>query len=140
MTIGELAAIIAAVAFVVLVIFACISLVHVSQNLKETNETIKVLSKDLDSLSKQTEELLSSTNELLDDINKKAVELDPAVKAVADVGESVSNANTALNNMIIRHEERKNDFSLNLIKSAGKAIAFSAWTRMLSRRKARKAK
>lgn len=139
MTIGELAGIIAALAFVVLVIFACISLSQVSKMLKETNNSVKVLSSDVDTLSKETEKLLSNTNSLLEDINKKSVELDPAVKAVADVGQSVSDVNDALNSFVSRHEERQSRFS-GLAKTATQAVAMGAWRKMRQRHQAKKAK
>ena len=128
---------IATIAFVILVIFACISLSRVSKVLKETNESVKVLSADVDSLSKETEKLLGNTNSLLEDLNKKSVELDPAVKAVADVGQSVSNVNEAVNNFVERHEERQSKFS-GFTKFATQAVAMNAWRKIRQHRQAKK--
>lgn len=139
MTIGELAGLIAAIAFVVLVIFACISLSRVSKVLKETNYSIKILSNDVDTLSKETEKLLVNTNSLLENLNQKTNELDPAVKAVADVGQSVSNVNEALNNFVERHEERQNKFS-GLTKLVTQSVMMGAWRKIRQHRQAKKAK
>lgn len=139
MTIGELAGLIAAIAFVILVIFACISLSHVSKVLKETNDSVKVLSDDVDTLSKETEKLLSNTNSLLADLNKKSVKLDPAVQAVADVGQSVSNVNEAVNNFVERHEERQNKLS-GFSKMATQAVVMGAWRKFRQHRRTKKAK
>lgn len=78
MTIGELAGIIAALAFVVLVVFICLNLSKLSQILKDVNETvaklnttIDVVTKDVDNLSIEVEGLLNKANTLVDDVNGK---------------------------------------------------------------------
>ena len=98
-----------------------------------------LLSDDVDTLSKETEKLLGNTNSLLEDLNKKSIELDPAVKAVADVGQSVSNVNEAVNNFVERHEERQSKFS-GLTKLATQAVAMSAWRKIRQHRQTKKAK
>ena len=85
MTFGQLAGLIAAIAFLILVIFACILLNQLSKTMKETNKSITTLTRDVHYLSQEMEDVLSNTNTLLDDINHKSEQLDPAVKAVADV-------------------------------------------------------
>ena len=90
-------------------------------------------------MSKETEKLLGNTNSLLEDLNKKSIELDPAVKAVADVGQSVSNVNEAVNNFVERHEERQSKFS-GLTKLATQAVAMSAWRKIRQHRQTKKAK
>ena len=96
MTFGELAGLIAAIAFLILVVFLCILINHLSKTMQETNRSISLLTKDMDSLSKEVEEVLGNTNVLLEDINKKSSQLDPAVKAVADVSQSVVDPNGQL--------------------------------------------
>ena len=57
--------------------------------MKETNKSIAAtLTRDVHYLSQEMEDVLSNTNTLLDDINHKSEQLDPAVKAVADVSQS----------------------------------------------------
>lgn len=64
--------------------------------MKETNKSITTLTRDVHYLSQEMEDVLSNTNTLLDDINHKSEQLDPAVKAVADVSQSVSEVNASL--------------------------------------------
>ena len=116
MTIGELAGIIAALAFVVLVVFICLNLSKLSQILKDVNETvaklnttIDVVTKDVDNLSIEVEGLLNKANTLVDDVNGKLSKTDPLFVAIGDLGTSVSDLNDSTKNM-----------TSNLLKGVGK--------------------
>ncbi|MBZ6526187.1 DUF948 domain-containing protein [Aerococcaceae bacterium DSM 111021] len=116
MTLGELAGIIAALAFVVLVIFICLNLSKLSQILKDVNETvtklnttIDVVTKDVDNLSIEVEGLLNKANTLVDDVNGKLSKTDPLFVAIGDLGTSVSDLNDSTKNM-----------TSNLLKGVGK--------------------
>lgn len=137
MSIGELAGLIAAIAFVVLVIFACLSLSRLSNTLKETNKTITTLTDDVDRLSHQTSELLDQTSTLLDDINSKSREIDPAFQAVAKVGQSVSDVNDAVRKVVDKHEERKNKIP-RFVRTAAQTVALSSWRKYSQRRQMKK--
>lgn len=102
MTIGQLAALIAAVAFAALVVFIILNLkkfAEILELLKDTvlrlNNTIEVVTKDADHLSVEVEGLLNKTNLLVDDINGKVKKTDPLFTAIGDVGTSVSDLNTS---------------------------------------------
>lgn len=106
MTIGQIAAIIAAIAFAVLVVFLSLSLIKVSgvlTELKETvnrlNTTIDIVTKDVDNLSIEVEGLLNKSNSLVDDINGKLGKTDPLFTAIGDLGVSVSELNDTTKNM-----------------------------------------
>lgn len=106
MSLGGIAAIIAALAFVVLVIFLVRVLSQVSKTVEkvettvtEANTTIDVLTKDVDLLMQQVEGLLVKGNHLLNDINGKVETIDPLFTAVADLSESVSALNTTSRNL-----------------------------------------
>lgn len=116
MTLGELAGIIAALAFVVLVIFICLNLSKLSQILKDVNETvtklnttIDVVTKDVDNLSIEVEGLLNKANTLVDDVNGKLSKTDPLFVAIGDLGTSVSDLNDSTKNM-----------TSNLVKGVGR--------------------
>lgn len=106
MTFGQLAALIAAIAFAVLVVFLVMSLMKVSgilKELKETvsrlNNTIDIVTKDVDNLSIEVEGLLNKANTLVDDINGKVSKTDPLFTAIGDLGETVSDLNDSTRNM-----------------------------------------
>ena len=138
MTFGELAGLIAAIAFLILVVFLCILINHLSKTMQETNRSISLLTKD--SLSKEVEEVLGNTNVLLEDINKKSSQLDPAVKAVADVSQSVVDINDQLHEMAekVATQREKNRLGLGLAKTAGKTVVLSAFNRYRQHRKNKK--
>lgn len=104
---GEIAALIAAVAFVVLVIFLVQVLLKASKTLDKTNQTIDetkttvtVLTKDVDVLMHQVEGLLVKSNTLLTDINGKVETVNPVFVAAADLGATVSELNSASHQLV----------------------------------------
>lgn len=106
MSIGEIAAMIAALAFVVLVVYLVLNLnklMKVIDDLGETvrrvNTTIDVVTRDVDNLSLEIEGLLNKANTLVEDINGKVSKTDPLFTAIGDLGESVSDLNDATRNM-----------------------------------------
>ena len=106
MTIGQLAGLIAAIAFAVLVVFLCLTLLKVSGvigELKETvtrlNATIDIVTKDVDNLSIEVEGLLNKWNRLVDDVNGKLGKTDPLFTPIGDLGVSVSELNSSTKTM-----------------------------------------
>ena len=95
MTVGQLAGMIAAVALVVLVIALIWFLVQVVKALREAITNLAALTQEATTLSHQADGILQNTNELLADLNHKAEKVDPAFVAMGEVGQSVSDLNTA---------------------------------------------
>lgn len=135
MTVGQLAGLIAALALVVLVIFIAWFLVKVAGAIRDAITSVEQLTKDVDTLSGELNEILKNSNSLLEDINKKAVHVDPAVQAIADLGQSVSDVNQAsrslVENLASRREKRRNSF----MKSAAQAAAMGVVSRVFKRKK-----
>ncbi|MGF3112407.1 DUF948 domain-containing protein [Facklamia sp. P9177] len=116
MTIGQIAAMIAALAFAILVVFLSMTLMKIGEiltNLKETvsklNNTIDVVTKDVDHLSIEVEGLLNKSNTLVDDLNAKLGKTDPLFTAIGDVGTSVSELNDST-------KEMTSNFVSNMLK------------------------
>ena len=135
MTVGQLAGLIAALALVVLVIFIAWFLVKVAGAIRDAITSVEQVTKDVDTLSGELNEILKNSNSLLEDINKKAVQVDPAVQAIADLGQSVSDVNQAsrslVENLASRREKRRNSF----MKSAAQAAAMGVVSRVFKRKK-----
>lgn len=139
---GEIAGLIAAVAFVVLVCFLCSTLLKISQTLKSTNESIIELTKKADTLSDSLSKVIDNTNDLLSDVNDKATELDPLVKALGDVGQSVSDVNSAARNAVEKINSRDKaatKIGTKLVQTAGKAVATNALSHLFGFGKRKKA-
>lgn len=116
MNLGGIAAIIAAVAFAVLVIGILMTLVKIPKLLSEiqntvqkVNTTIDVVTKDVDGLSIEVEALINKTNTLMDDVNGKVNKIDPLFSAVGDLGVTVSEINVTAK-----------DTATNLLSGIGK--------------------
>lgn len=92
---GQIAGLIAAIAFLLLVLF-------IGTFLLRMTKTLGVITKDVDQISREAEEIMASANELLLDVNGKVKTIDPAFTAIADLGTSVSDLNTATRNLTAR--------------------------------------
>lgn len=106
---GEIAALIAAIAFAALVFFIIRVLLQVSKTLlkvdttvAEVNKTIQVVTRDVDILSREVEGLLVKSNSLLLDVNQKVEKVDPLFTAIADLSLSVSDLNQSSRLMVSR--------------------------------------
>lgn len=128
MTLGQVAGLIAAIAFLILVFFIGYFLVRLSTMLKETNRSISVLTNDADALSKEVEVILSNANELLEDVNKKVETVDPAFQAIADLGTSVSDLNNATRKVTDRFSGGvKKTAGAGIVASLGKSALSGVW-------------
>nr|WP_155432510.1 DUF948 domain-containing protein [Secundilactobacillus folii] len=90
---------IAAIAFLILVVFIGVFLTKMVRTLTEVNKSVQTMTDDLDVISKQTEDILANANTLLDDVNHKVATIDPVFKAAGDLGTSVSDLNSATRNL-----------------------------------------
>ncbi len=86
MTGGQIAGLIAAIAFLVLVVFIGVFLMKMVRTLGEVNQSVKTMTNDMDVIAKQTEDILASANTLLDDVNHKVATIDPVFQAAATLG------------------------------------------------------
>lgn len=131
MSAGAVAGLIASGAFVVLVIYLCIVLTHVSAILKVMAQHADQVGQDVDSLSREVESLVVSTNELVDDLNRKAEQVTPAVEAIAKLGQSVSDLNDASRDLVTKTTTATQKSPLNhrLVKLALQTVLASVWRR-----------
>lgn len=107
MTWSEVAWLVVAVAFAVLVAYLSYFFVHLTQTVKqvsqivqEAQKTLVVLRKDVDSLSVETQGLLNKSNQLMEDVTQKVAKIDPLFEAVGEVGESISGVNDSTRNFL----------------------------------------
>ncbi|GLB46695.1 chemotaxis protein [Philodulcilactobacillus myokoensis] len=108
MTGGEIAALIAAIAFLLLVFFIGIFLTRLMNTLNEVNRSIKSLTDDVDVVSKQSSDILATSNDLLKDVNEKINTIDPVFNAAADLGQSVTDLNNSVRHMTTRVKDNTN--------------------------------
>ena len=99
---GNIALLIIAIAFAVLVVFLVIVLHKVSKVVEEDNRTVKLVSSDVDVLLHQADGIMAKANTLLDDVNGKVATIDPLFTAVADLSESVSDINASSRKLVTR--------------------------------------
>jgi uncharacterized protein YoxC len=124
---GQIAGLIAAIAFLVLVVFIGVFLTKMVRTLGEVNQSIKTMTDDMDVIAKQTEDILANANTLLDDVNHKVATIDPVFKAAADLGTSVSDLNEATRELTGKvSSTAKKSVTSNLVARAGSAM-FNAY-------------
>jgi uncharacterized protein YoxC len=79
------------------------------------------MTSDVDVISHQAEDIMANANELLEDVNKKVATIDPVFQAAADLGESVSDLNTATRKLTDRvGETAKTTAKTSLAARVGK--------------------
>lgn len=122
MTLGQIAGLIAALAFVALVVYLAKTLISTAKLLNELQDTIKettkmveVLSKNTDDIMQQTNQLVDKTNTLMDDVNSKSSKLNPLFDTVENLGKKSANATA---------EKPSSGFGLQNILTIGNAATF----------------
>lgn len=129
MTVGQIAGLIAAIAFLILVIWIGWFLTKVIRNLTALTKNVNDLTKELDGV-------LTNTNELLTDVNDKAEMITPAVQAIADVGQSVSDVNEASRNLVEKINDHRNNRGTvsKVVSNLGQAAAVGLFHRFKNRK------
>jgi len=131
MTGGEIAALIAAIAFAVLVLGLVYVLFKVAKMVSELNTTVEEANKSLSTITKdadllliEVEGLLNKSNVTLDDVNGKLGLTDPLFKAVGDLGESVSSLNNSTRNLSSHlANASKRGASIGIAKKVGSTMS-----------------
>lgn len=131
MTGGEIAALIAAIAFAILVAGIVFLLLKVSKvvgklntTVEEANKSLSTITKDADHLLVEVEGLLNKTNTTLDDVNGKLVLTTPLFRAVGDLGETVSSLNQSavgLTDHVTTFTKR--GLQAGVVKKAGQTVS-----------------
>lgn len=129
---GALAGLVAAIAFLILVLFTIPVLKRLTGLLTKTDNTVDIVNKTVTDLSGQTTELLKEStklleksNYLLEDVNGKVKELDPVVQAAADLGESVSDINASSKNLVSQFSTiKENTAKIGLVSSLARKLIF----------------
>lgn len=91
-----IAAIVAAVAFLILCVSLAMTLTSLKTTLKSVSETMNGLSVQLEGVTSETTLLLKKTNDLAEDIQLKSLQLNSVVEAVKGIGDSVTNVNSSV--------------------------------------------
>ncbi|MCV3297207.1 DUF948 domain-containing protein [Oenococcus kitaharae] len=90
MELGQIAALIAAIAFAILVIAIVVVLISI-------NRTVLILKKHIEPIASDVDQMTSTTKSLLKDMTSKVARLDPVVQATADLGSTVSHFTDKIN-------------------------------------------
>ncbi len=87
---------VAAIAFLILVIFLSKALQSLQVTLDSISKTLNGLERQLDGVTRETTDLLHKTNALAEDIQKKSESLGSVVDSVKDVGVTIQKFNSSL--------------------------------------------
>lgn len=107
-----IAAIVAAVGFLVLCVALAMTLNSLKNTLKEVSGTVSGLENQLQGVTLETTNLLHKTNELAEDIQVKSEKLNTVVDAVRGVGNSVTDLNSSVRRItstVSTHVEQNED-------------------------------
>lgn len=91
-----IAAIVAAIGFLILCVALAMTLNSLKNTLKEVSGTVSGLESQLQGVTLETTNLLHKTNELAEDIQVKSEKMNTVVDAVKGVGNSVTDLNASI--------------------------------------------
>ena len=130
MELGQLALIIFAVAFLLLVLFIGFFLWRLTRSLD-------IITLDVDSIDRSSTEIIGNANTLLNDVNGKVKTLDPTVQAVADMSVTVSQLNATIQNVTNKFATAKAATSFG-VSGVAAAVAKQATKTAMGRYKNKK--
>ncbi|WP_042223162.1 DUF948 domain-containing protein [Oceanobacillus manasiensis] len=91
-----IAALIAAVAFAVLVIYAIITMKAAKQTMENVQNSLDGLNTQMKGITDETTQLLTKTNRLADDVQQKSSKLNGVFDGAKGLGETVRDFNNSL--------------------------------------------
>ncbi|WP_332697590.1 DUF948 domain-containing protein [Halalkalibacter lacteus] len=115
-----ISALVAAVAFAVLVIYLVRTLKSANRTLEHVANTMAGLEKQVNGITKETEELLHRTNRLADDIQEKSESLNTVFSSVKELGDSIGQVNKSLRHM-------SNTVSTQVVKQSDQIAKAVQW-------------
>lgn len=107
-----IAAIVAAVAFLILCVSLAITLMSLKDTAKVATATLEDISGQMEGITAETTDLLHKTNELAADVQEKSEKLNSVVDAVRGVGTTVGNLNdlvSRVSNSVVLEAEKNSD-------------------------------
>ena len=127
MSYTDMASLIAAISFAVLVAYIVLNLRKLmnifsllEDTVKQSTESLEVVTKDVDGLSGELQTLLGTVNVLAKDVNQKLEKVDPLFDAIGDVGETVSDVNDSTRNLASKVSPFKKSSTVRVGKSVEK--------------------
>lgn len=123
LTFGQLAGLIAALAFVVLVVFMCLVLHKLGKTINQLSDTLTDVAHEATTLSADADRILKKTDNLMADINAKSQKLEPLVDTAVALSKSVGDLNTASRKMVHHVASAREEGSkLNSAVKFGKTV------------------
>ncbi|MFK5676678.1 MULTISPECIES: DUF948 domain-containing protein [unclassified Ligilactobacillus] len=123
LTFGQLAGLIAALAFVVLVVFMCLVLHKLGKTINQLSATLTDVTHEATTLSADADRILKKTDDLMADINAKSQKLEPLVDTAVALSKSVDDLNTASRKMVHHVASAREEGSkLNSAVKLGKTV------------------
>ncbi|MDN6899421.1 DUF948 domain-containing protein [Oenococcus sicerae] len=90
MGLGQIAGLIAAIAFAILVIAIVAVLISI-------NQTVRIFKKHIEPIASDADQITATTKSLLSDLTSKVERLDPVIQATADLGSTISHFTDKIN-------------------------------------------
>ncbi|WP_052504596.1 DUF948 domain-containing protein [Rossellomorea aquimaris] len=117
----EWSAVIAAVAFTILVIYLIMTLRKVMATLTETEKTLSDARKAVNGVTEEAEELIHTANQISDDVKGKMKAVDPLLESVHDVGDMLQNVTSSVKRTALQkrnpktiHAQERNSVQIKL--------------------------
>lgn len=122
-----IAAGIAALAFVILVVYVIITLKATRQTLNDVSGTLQGLEKQMQGVTSEATQLLNKTNRLAEDMNQKSSKLDSLFEGAKGIGNTLQDFNQTLahlSKIISKHSKEDQEKAAQAVKWGASLFEF----------------
>ncbi|MFI8577823.1 DUF948 domain-containing protein [Rossellomorea aquimaris] len=103
----EWSAVIAAVAFTILVIYLILTLRKVMTTLAETEKTLSDARTAVNGITEEAEDLIHTANQISDDVKGKMKAVDPLIESAHDIGDMIHDVTSSVKRTALQKSNRK---------------------------------
>lgn len=103
----EWSAVIAAVAFTILVIYLIMTLKKVMATLAETEQTLSDARTAVNGITGEAKDLIHTANQISDDVKGKIKAVDPLIESAHDVGDMIHNVTSEIKRTAMQKRQPK---------------------------------
>ncbi|WP_343063325.1 DUF948 domain-containing protein [Halobacillus locisalis] len=97
----------AAIAFIILVVYLIMTLRKLMATLSETKETLSDARQSVNTITNEAEELMQEANDISVDVKGKMEAVDPLIESVHDVGDMLHDVTSSMKRTALQKENRK---------------------------------
>lgn len=124
----EISSAVAALAFVVLVVYLVTLIQSAKRSLADTNETLALIRKDLEKVSQESVSLMKAGEQLIRDADEKLHSLDPLANSVKHTGQALEQVTDSVRQVSAAVSRSATGFGKHMDKNQGRFAEILEYT------------